>query len=94
MQEGTQGSGSHASDSAERAGEVALIGKAGAKADFGERSARHEHALARCADAETMNEFADAFTDAAAEDAGEMDGVDTGFARELVEDKATAMVGV
>ena len=71
-----------------------MIGEAGAKADFSERSARHEHALARCADAEAMHVLADAFTDAAAKHPREVDGMDAGFAREFVEGKATAVFGL
>src|SRR5215472_12923241 len=90
--EGAEGGGSHAGDFAEGAGEVALVGKAGGEADFGEGSFGREHSFTSGPDAEAMNIFADAFTDATAEDTGEMHGMDAGFLCQLVQSEAQAML--
>src|SRR5215510_987034 len=65
-----EGGGSHAGDSVEGAGEVALIGEANAEAEFGERHMGSEQAFICGADAQAMDMFADAFANAAAEDPG------------------------
>ena len=48
---------------------MALIGEAGGEAELRERSLGLEHPFAGGADAKTMDVLADAFADAAAEDA-------------------------
>ena len=73
---------------------MALVGETGAKADFGERSVRCEHAFAGRADAQAMDVFADAFADAAAEYARKMDRMDTRFFGEFVEGEALAVLAL
>lgn len=70
-----------------------MVSEAGLKAYVGERRLGGEHAFASRADAEAMDVFAEAFADTAAEDAGEMHGMDAGFAGEFIEAEAAAMLG-
>src|SRR5690349_13381836 len=79
-QGGAEGGGGHAGDFAKGAGEMALIGEAGAKAELGERNVRGKQAFASGADAQAMDMLAYAFANAAAKHAREMDGMDAGFA--------------
>src|SRR5262249_44060088 len=94
QEERAESGGGHTGDSPEGACEVALIGEASAKTDFGERSVRREHALARCADAQAMDVLADAFADATAKNAGDVDRMDTGFTGEFIQSEPTAMLGL
>jgi len=71
-----------------------LIGEAGAAAELGERNVRGEQAFASGANAEAMNVLADAFANAAAKNAREMDGMDAGFAGEFVEPETAAMLSL
>src|SRR5262252_665535 len=93
-QGGAEGGRSHAGDFAKRAREMALIGEASGVADLGKRGVAIEHAFASGADAQAMDVLADAFADAAAKDAGEMNGMDAGLAGEFVEREAAAVLGL
>jgi len=91
---GAEGGGGQAGDFAKGAREVALIGEAGAATELGERNVRSEHAFASGADAEAMDMLANAFANAAAKHAREMDGMDAGFAGKFVEPEAAAMLSL
>lgn len=73
---------------------MALVGEAGLEAEVGEGRLRGEHAFAGGANAQAMDVFAEAFPDATAENAREMNGMDAGFASEFVEGEAAAMLGL
>ena len=70
-----------------------MVGEAGGEAEVGEGRLWFKHLFAGRANAEAMDVFADTFADAAAKDAGEMDRMNAGFAREFVESEAAAMFG-
>ena len=86
--------GSLAGDLAEGAGEVGLIGEAQMEAEFGEGNFGVKEEWAGGADAEAAGIFADAFALKAAEDAGEVNGMDACFSAEIFESKAGGGFGV
>lgn len=73
---------------------MALIGETGGEADVGQGSFRREHLFASGTDAEAMNVVADTFAEGAAENTREVDGMDAGFASQLIKSKAAGMLGL
>ena len=74
-----------ASDVAEGAGEVALVGKANTQGDFSQRQIAIDQKARSGADAQAARVFADAFAMEASKDARKVDGMDTSFDAEIVE---------
>ncbi len=73
---------------------MALIRKAGAEAKLGEGSLGGEHSFASGADAEAMDVLADAFANAAAKNAGKVDGMDASLVSKFVEGEAAAVLAL
>jgi hypothetical protein len=90
----TEGCRSETGDTAKGAGKVALVREAGEEGDLGEGEIKIGKKPAGGADAEAAGVFAEAFVLEAAEDAGEMDGMDTSFGAESVERELARVFGV